>query len=144
LKRIFSALIIILMFDNCSNAPRIEHLDNWMGNYQYEEEPVNANAGYSMVMKWQLAIKKDNDTYTGLLEINGQQTLIKWDVDVKGDSTEIAIIFKDLIEGSDEGMKEGDTLFVLTKQKKDIKTIWKSIQPRLSDNSAECECFFKE
>ncbi|OJY93332.1 MAG: hypothetical protein BGP13_17035 [Sphingobacteriales bacterium 40-81] len=115
-----------------------------MGNYQYEEEPVNANAGYSMVMKWQLAIKKDNDTYTGLLEINGQQTLIKWDVDVKGDSTEIAIIFKDLIEGSDEGMKEGDTLFVLTKQKKDIKTIWKSIQPRLSDNSAECECFFKE
>lgn len=134
--------IISLVFNNCSRHVS-EGVNNWTGGYKYEEEPVKAAVGYAMVMEWQLAIRKENDNCTGSLEINGQQTQAKWDVDIKGDSTEIAIIFKNLIEGPNDRLKAGDTLFVLTKQNKDIKTIWKSTSPRLSENSSECECFFK-
>ena len=135
---------ISLTISGCSNSHNSNDLDNWAGNYHYEETPVDANAGYAMVMDWNLSISRQNDSCTGILEVNGQQTFLKLKTNLAGDTSNMAVIYDGLIEGNDEQLKNGDTLFTLTKTVHGIKTTWFSLEPRLVPNSPKvCTCFYQ-
>ena len=130
-----------LTLTSCSHKEK--NIDNWIGNYSYEETPVKANAGYSMVMEWSLAITKIDDT----LEINGQQTDIEILTKIEGDTNTIAVIYDSILTIGyvDATYKKGDTLFTLSKAKNGtLTTNWIAIKPFLSDNPPkECSCFFQ-
>jgi hypothetical protein len=130
---------IALFFNNCSNS---KNLDGWIGKYIYEEETIKANAGYNMVMGWELSIEKQENVYHGTLEISGQQTFINLLADISGDTNEISLIYDKLIDGSDENLKKGDTLFILSKQSGKLITKWRHLESRLPETSPkECICF---
>ena len=126
----------------CSNNRNSTNLKSWAGKYNYGEEPIKAIAGYNMMMIWELSISNKNDTCQGILEVNGQQTYIKLLTDISGDTNSIALTYNKLIDGSDENLKKGDTLFLLLKEGNKIKTRWMSLIPRLPENPPmECRCF---
>lgn len=133
-----------LLFFSCSYKSQTKNLDSWLGDYNYAENPIKANANYYMVMDWTLSINERKKTYQGILEINGQQTLIKLLIDIAGDKNTIAIIHNSIIKGSDENLKKGDTLFVLSRKSNQLYTKWLELEPRLLENSPkECSCFKK-
>ena len=88
-----TSLIFCLTFIGSFNNEKPGNLDNWTGHYNYEEKPVKANAGYYMVMKWDLSIEKKNNVYQGTLEVNGQQTHVKLLTKIRGNKDAIAIIY---------------------------------------------------
>lgn len=134
--------ILGLTIVSCSHNRSASNLESWTGEYSYGEEPIKAIAGYNMMMIWELSISKTNDTCQGVLEVNGQQTYIKLLTDISGDTNSIALIYNKLIDGSDENLKKGDTLFLLLKKGNKINTKWVSLNPRLPDNPPkECNCF---
>jgi len=140
-------LISILLFmalgsASCSNKNNLQNPCAWGGKYEYEEEPVQANAGYYMAMIWELSISKSNDSCQGILEVNGQQTYIKLLTDILGDTSSIAVTYNKLIDGSDENLKKGDTLFILSKEGNKITTNWFALEPRLLEkHPKKCNCF---
>ncbi len=137
---ILAALVLTISF--CTDKRSSVNLDKWTGKYIYEEKPIRAIAGYFMTMTWALSIDKKGDSCQGLLEVNGQQTYIKLLADISGDTNIIAFTYNRLIDGSDENLKKGDTLFTLFKQNNRIKTKWMYLQPRLTDTPPkECDCF---
>lgn len=134
-----------LTFIGCFYNDKPTNLDNWTGSYDYEEEPIKANAGYYMVMEWTLSIYKNSDTYQGVLEVNGQQTYIKLLTDIVGDSNAIAITYNNLIDGSNQNLKKGDTLFILSRKVDKLNTTWFALEPRLLENPPkECNCFMQD
>lgn len=136
---ILLSTIIVLIFNECSSS---KNLDTWIGKYNYVEEPVKSNAGYNMVMGWELSINKQENTYTGTLEIDGQQTFINLLTDISGDTNTISVIYNKLIDGSDENLKKGDTLFILSKQSGKLITKWRHLGPRLPEIFTDvCNCF---
>jgi hypothetical protein len=54
--RLFITVSILFLTSICSNS---QDLNDWIGNYRYEEKPVKALAGYYMGMTWDLVINKD-------------------------------------------------------------------------------------
>lgn len=135
-------LILILAFSTCSSNDQSKNFDSWIGNYNFEEEPIKAIAGYNMAMVWVLSIKKESDTWQGVLEVNGQQTYIKLLTDISGNTNSIAITFDSLIEGSGEHLKKGDTLFTLSRKTDKLITEWSALEPRLSEKHLnQCNCF---
>lgn len=142
LIKLIGYYILCLTVVQCSCQPNSNNLDTWLGNYNFEENPVKATAGYFMVMNWNLLISKKEMNYKGTLEINGQQTYIKLLTDIKGDSGTIAIIYNSTVDGLKENWNVGDTLFVLSKNTVGIKTKWFGLEPRLIENPLqECKCF---
>ena len=145
LKTIIKLLLLSILgltFAACSSNGHSKNLDTWTGNYDFEEEPIKAIADYNMAMVWTLSIDKKKDTYRGVLEVNGQQTYVKLLTDVSGDTNSIAIIYDSLIDGSDENLKRGDTLFILSKAAGKIVTNWSALEPRLSEMPSKiCNCF---
>jgi hypothetical protein len=141
LLKLLASSLAGLTLCKCSNHNSTS-IENWVGEYGFEETAVEANAGYSMVMDWSLSIKKQNDIYEGILEVNGQQTFLKLKMDIQGDASEIAIVYNRVIDGSNEQLKKGDTLFTLTKRSGKLKTLWFKLAPRLLENQPkECNCF---
>jgi hypothetical protein len=133
-----------LIFGGYSIDSKSKKLDNWIGSYEYEEEPVKAIAGYYMAMQWTLSVTKQNKIYKGILEVNGQQTYIKLLTDIVGDKNSIAIVYNSLIDGSDENLKKGERLFTLSISKDKIETYWHSLESRLSEKPPkECNCFVR-
>ena len=136
------SLIISGLLVSCSTHGKEVNLDTWIGKYKYDETPIKSSAGYSMVMTWDLLIEKNNKSYTGVLEVNGQQTFLKLLTNVIGDSTHLAIVYDKLIDGSNENLKTGDTLFTITTTGKELKTRWFLLEPRLAEYPPrECVCF---
>lgn len=134
--------ILGLINTGCDNNVRSGNPDIWLGDYAYDETPVKANAGYSMVMNWKLSINKKGDVYQGALAVNGQQTNMELLTDVKGDANAVAITYNSLVYGTDENFRVGDTLFLLTGKGDNIKTIWGELEPRLMEHpDKECYCF---
>jgi hypothetical protein len=141
-------LLVFLVFTSiivgCSCINQSTNLETWAGEYSYEEKPIKASAGYSMVMDWTLSININADTSRAVLEVNGQQTYIKLLANVTGDTSAIAITYNSLIEGSNENLQNGDTLFILSKNENTLKTKWFALEPRLSGNpNKECNCFIR-
>jgi hypothetical protein len=117
---------------------------NWAGKYHYDEEPVKANAGYAMVMEWDLTIIKNGHRYTGTIEINGQQTYIKALTDIVEDKDGIRIVFNRLLDGIGNN-KKGDVLFLLRRKDNKLVTQWASLTPILAEKyPKECTCFIKK
>ena len=147
-KAMFKLLLfslLVLIFISCSNPGNSKYLTNWVGNYSFEEEPVKANADYYMAMVWTLSINKNSNTCQGVLEVTGQQTYFKLLTDISGDTNTIAIKYNKLIEGSDDYLKKGDTLFTLSKNAGKLITKWLTLEPRLLDNQPkECNCFTQD
>jgi hypothetical protein len=113
--------------------------------YAYEETPIQGNAGYYMTMVWRLSLEKKVDSIYGILQVDGQQTGIKYQVKAKGDSKSVAVTFYNALEGPNEGYKLGDTLFVLTENDSQVITEWKKMTPRLDEKySTKCNCFNTE
>ena len=134
----FSGLILL----SCSNKHNSPNLNSWIGNYGYEEDPIKAIAGYNMMMVWEFDIVKNEKTYKGILEVNGQQTFTKLATNISGDSSKIFIMYDSLIDGSKELLKTGDTLFSLSKKQGKLITNWYSLEPRLPEfPPKECACF---
>jgi len=139
---IFILFFTALGFISCFDKNNLKNPCAWAGKYEYEEEPVQAIAGYYMAMIWELSISKNNDSCQGILEVNGQQTYIKFLTDILGDTSSIAITYNKLIEGTDENFKKGDTLFILSKNGDKIITKWAIMEPRLLEkHPKECGCF---
>ncbi|MFN8295007.1 MAG: DUF5991 domain-containing protein [Chitinophagales bacterium] len=139
---ILTFAFIVLFLNNCTNTKK---LDGWIGKYKYEEENIKANAGYNMVMDWELAIEKHENVFNGILEVNGQQTFIKLLTNISGDTNEISVIYEKLIDGSNVNLKKGDTLFILSKQSDKLVTKWRHLEPRLPEISPrECNCFIRD
>lgn len=144
LLKLLASAIFGLTLISCSNKGQSNNIDVWTGGYNYDEVPIKAIAGYSMVMGWTLSININGDTCQGLLEINGQQTYIKLLTNITGDTNAIAITYNNLIDGSDENLKKGDTLFMLSRSADKLKTKWFALEPRLLENPVkECNCFIR-
>ncbi|WP_354578809.1 DUF5991 domain-containing protein [Hymenobacter sp. UYP22] len=116
--------------------PAATGLRNWVGSYQYEENPVKTLAGYSMGMLWKLNLQpQDNQALAGLLSIEGQQTSMKLKVRAAGNAQDLRITYLQLVDGNDyQQFKPGDVLFRLHKDPKGVtRTYWGKLQPRLSE-----------
>lgn len=137
---LFSILGLILT--SCSSNNKSESLNKWVGDYIYEEQPIKANAGYYMTMTWTLSIIKKDGAGQGILEVNGQQTYIKLLADVSPSKNSISFLYNSCIEGSDETLKKGDTLLILSLTSEKLETNWKVLKPRLTEtNAKDCICF---
>lgn len=140
--KFFLSSLLGLTFAACANHDHLKKTDTWIGNYNFQEEPIKALADYNMTMLWTLSIDKVKDKYQGVLEVNGQQTFIKVLTDISGDSNSIAITFNSLLEGTDEHLTRDDTLFVLSHIANKIETNWSALEPRLSEiHPKKCTCF---
>lgn len=145
MKSHFLLLISTFLISSCATEIKFEALQAWNGKYFYEEQPIKVIAGYYMVMEWQLEIKDTSGKYIGNLEINGQQTYSKLQGSIVGDAKTISFIYNKAIDGSDENLKSGDTLFQLKKDKNSLITKWKKMEPRLMENPPkQCNCFQRE
>lgn len=130
--RIVKFLIMIVLTISCTTTGK---LDNWVGNYQYSEEPIEALAEYNMAMIWTLNIKQEKENYIALIEVNGQQTYMVIQAIVKGDNNKINLTFDKGINGIDhQNFRKGDTLFELKKDNGKIKTKWNKLTPILVEN----------
>jgi hypothetical protein len=114
--------------------------NNWLGEYIFEEEPVEANAGYSMALIWNLNIKDST-----LLEINGQQTFIKLNCTPLPEKNRLTVLYEKKPGDAAPGyLKQRDTLFILKKEKGKLITEWKTFTPRLQEDFKNgIECFKK-
>jgi hypothetical protein len=138
----FLLLFLSITIIACSIKEQSNNLDTWKGKYFYEEEPIHAIAGYYMAMEWQLQIKDTSGKYIGNLEINGQQTYSKLQGNIVGNAKTISFIYDKTIEGSNENLKRGDTVFQLVKEGTNLITQWKELEPRLKENPPkQCNCF---
>ena len=139
--RIFTFFAIAILFISCKSG---SELKAWKGDYLYEEEPVEANADYSMAKVWYLTISEQEGMFIGNLEVNGQQTALKIKTQIEGDQNHIQVKFMQGLEGfGSEDFKSGDTLFTLQKNKAgDIFTIWQKLEPRLSEKYQNGQEFF--
>lgn len=160
----FAAAALLSVFISCSNKKEKESdsdkdvnkestqtvneeptgPESWIGNYKYEEKPVESNAGYNMVMVWTLSIAMQNDSLQGILEVDGQQTFIKMITNIRGDGNSISVTFNRMVDGMDQNLTSNMVLFVLRKEDKTITTSFDAMVPRLSENPLKvCECFEK-
>lgn len=94
--RFFITISILFLNSIPSNS---QDLNNWIGNYHYEEKPVKALAGYYMGMIWDLVINKDTENYYATIEINGQQTYMIVKAIAVGDNTKINLKFDKGLKG---------------------------------------------
>jgi len=144
LPRLLTSIIFSLILSSCSYKDKSNSTGTWTGDYNYEEEPIKAIASYSMVMDWTLSIKEKGGGCQGVLEVKGQQTYIKALTNITGDTNAIAITYISRIDGSNENLLKGDTLFMLIRDAGKLKTRWFALEPRLSENmNKECNCFIK-
>lgn len=140
-KRMLKFFIILTLLISCKSSSTLQV---WEGNYEYEEEPVEANAGYSMVMVWNLEVLQEKEGFIGILEINGQQTALKIKTQIEGDQDQIQVKFVQGLEGFGyDHLKTGDTLFSLQKNKEGgILTVWQKLEPRLSEKYQNWQAYF--
>ena len=142
LKSSIILILIMLIFSSCMYKEGSDTLHSWQGKYFYQEEPIQAIAGYYMAMEWELDIHKATDTYKAKLEVNGQQTLIDLECEIAGDENEISIMFSKKIDESLENFQHGDTLFKLRREGKELITVWANLESRLAEKvPKECSCF---
>ena len=135
-------ILVTLLISSCKSKKNIDSLNSWQGKYFYQEEPIQAIAGYYMAMEWELDIHKENDTYMAKLEVNGQQTSINLEGGISGDEKEIAIMFSKNMDESSENFQPGDTLFKLKREGKELKTVWAKLESRLAEKAPkDCSCF---
>lgn len=137
-------IILLTLLISCKSSSTLQA---WEGNYVYEEEPIEANAGYSMIMVWSLDVSQQEEGLVGILEINGQQTALKIKTQLEGDADQVQVKFIQGLEGFGyDQLKTGDVLFSLQKNKAGgILTVWHKLEPRLSENYQNGrECFRKE
>ena len=138
----FLPLTCMFVILSCATKIKSDDLQAWKGKYFYAEEPIRAIAGYYMAMQWQLEIKDTSGNYIGNLEINGQQTYSKLQGNIVGNAKTISFICDKTIDGSNENLKSGDTLFQLTKEGTNLITQWEKLEPRLQENPPkQCNCF---
>lgn len=140
--RLFIAFSLIIISTSCLNS---NNINNWIGDYQYDEKPTKAIAGYSMVMSWIIKIKKDKDDYIAIIEINGQQTYMIIEAYIKGDNNKINFFYYKGIDRSGfDDLKTNDHLFELRLINNQIITTWDKLTPRLLiDYKNEGICFIK-
>lgn len=139
--RIHFFIIILVLLIGCKSVPE---LSEWQGEYSYEEELVEAVAGYSMIMQWEVSISEENGEYVGVLEVNGQQTSMKLKTSIEGNSTQVSVKFKQGLEGIGyEQFKPGDELFRLEKNSEgNIVTFWQKLEPGLSEKYENGKVYF--
>ncbi len=134
-------LLLILISALCL-VTKAQQIVSWVGKYHYDEEPVKALAGYSMVMTWDLSINNKDE---GVLEVNGQQTYIKAAIRVEGSKDSVSIIFDKMLDGVSESYKKGTVFFTLKRKGKLLTTYWAAIGERLPEKSPKsCKCFIVE
>lgn len=127
--RVIKFLILITLLCSCSST---KNINNWVGNYEYNEESVKALARYNMVMIWTLDIKQDKEDYVAQIEINGQQTYMFIQAKVNGNEEKINLTFDKGIDGIGyDNFKKGDSLLELIMENGKIKTKWNKITPML-------------
>ena len=127
---------------SCSKTSDTKDLSNWIGDYVYKENPVEAVQGIYRNMVWQLSIQLQNDTCRGILELTGDRTYVKALTTISGDSNYVDVVFNKLLDGADENFIEGETLFSMTRDSGKIITTWDRLEPRLEEFPAEeCVCF---
>ena len=144
-SRTFLATVLLcFLFASCNEAKKNLGLERWVGSYEYLETPITGSDDFMMLMNWHLRIEGGADSTRGILEVNGQQTEIKWQTEIAGDSTRIAILFDTAIIGQEPGIQKGDTLFQLSSNGTELKTTWLAMKPRLMENPPrECTCFVR-
>ena len=125
-------LIAFTLLMSCSSS---KNLDNWIGEYKYNEKSTEALAGYNMIMMWNLNIYKENNDYYAKIEINGQQTFMVIKAKIDGDDDQIRLCFDKEVDGFGfDEFKDGDVLFQLKKDKGNLVTNWNKLTPLLSEN----------
>lgn len=139
---VFLFVIGFCLTATINSCKEYKDLDSWLGNYKYEEQPIEAIAGYNMVMSWDLSIHRVNDKYSSILNVNGQQTAFSCQNKLIGNDSTLFIIYDQLLNGNIPTLDKGDTLFVLSKSFIRMTTKWRTLKPILSEFSPdECECF---
>ncbi|RTQ51504.1 hypothetical protein EJV47_06800 [Hymenobacter gummosus] len=120
-------------------------VQSWAGNYQYEETPVKALAGYSMAMMWKLSLQPQaGGALGGQLGVEGQQTFMQMKVRASGSPTDAQIIFVQGIEGQGyQQLKPGDVLLRLHKAPNGkVQTYWVKLKPRLLETYKDGQVAF--
>ncbi|GAA4316812.1 hypothetical protein GCM10023184_00180 [Flaviaesturariibacter amylovorans] len=131
-------MIFVLLSCKTRQKPSI---DSWVGEYSYEEEPLDQAEVPAPSMLWEFAVAKSGDSTLGTLDVNGFQTFTKARAQLTGDSSALYVIFDRDLDGSST-WKRGDTLFVLSRKEKSTITTWKRATPMLRENPPKtCECF---
>lgn len=112
----------------------------------YEEEPVKALADYYMGAQWDLQILKEKQSYSALIEVNGQQTFMIIKAEVTGNPDKITLRYLETKDGSGTGkLKKGDKLFSLLNTKDSVVTHWEKLSPVLGEGKiSDHECFIKK
>lgn len=142
LHAVVPAILFVWLFVSCSKTSDTKDLTNWIGDYVYKEDPVEAVQGIYRNMVWQLSIQLQNDTCRGVLELMGDRTYVKALTTINGDSNYVDVVFNKLLDGVDENLIEGETLFSMTRDNGKIITTWDRLEPRLEEFPAEeCICF---
>jgi len=133
--------IIRISYANCQNT------DNWLGNYNFEEQPVSNLSGtvYS-VMIWDLNIIKAENNYYAQIEINGEQTMMTLKAKVKCSKDKAVFYFDRGISGFGyDYLKKDDNLFELKAIKGQLITHWNALEPRLAEKyKNDIVCFVKK
>lgn len=123
-KYVFFVLIVITLF-----SARLYYnnvcMDEWIGNYYYFEflEP-------NITQTYEVQISKESGKLIAKIKVNGFQTLINWKATLKGNKSEISLIYAESY-GDNRGLtlNAGDKVISLKKQDGILYTKLENLEP---------------
>jgi|GEM_PF-3205410 len=138
-----SLIVLFIIVQACSKSSTGKNCAVWVGDYIYKEDPVPTSTGINRIMEWELSVSQQRDTCWGLLEITGLTTYVKLLTTLSGDSAKVDVVYNKYLDGA-EDFRPGDILFSLKKDSNKVITCWNTLQPKLTDYSADEGLCFKE
>ncbi len=131
-----------------TNNDTLTNCDEIIGNYEFEEAiPSGADAGgmVSAVWTYDLDIVNSNNECQATLEINGFQTMEKYNLKIRKNDNKYSFIYdSDALEKDYHRYKSEDVLFYMYNKENSLYTSWNLLKPNVDSNKEDGIYFNKK
>lgn len=131
-----------------TNNDTLTNCDEIIGNYEFEETiPGGADAGgmVSAVWTYDLDIVNSNNECQATLEINGFQTMEKYNLKIRKNDNKYSFIYdSDALEKDYHRYKSEDVLFYMYNKENSLYTSWNLLKPNIDSNKEDGIYFNKK
>lgn len=131
-----------------TNNDTLTNCDEIIGNYEFEEAiPSGADAEgmVSAVWTYDLDIVNSNNECQATLEINGFQTMEKYNLKIRKNDNKYSFIYdSDALEKDYHRYKSEDVLFYMYNKENSLYTSWNLLKPNVDSNKEDGIYFNKK
>ena len=131
-----------------TNNDTLTNCDEIIGSYEFEEAiPSGADAGEMTSAEWtyDLNIVNSNNECQATLEINGFQTMEKYNLKIRKNDNKYSFIYdSDVLEKDYHRYKSEDVLFYMYNKEDSLYTSWNLLKPNVDSNKEDGIYFNKK